>query len=259
MTFQSHLVIFRFPYISLLTFKLSAFCLSLILIFSCFSAVESYAEQITFAWDDPHNDPVAVSGYNLYYWQPDWDLPASVDVGTQTTYTLTGLQEGQRYHFAVTAYSHSGNESLFSNEVETTILKPNDPALDEVLLPVFNVTASADDGNVAANTTDGDLSTRWSAYGDGQWIRFDLGTIQAIASVDIAFYAGDLRSSLFDIEVSNDDSIWTKVFSGSSSGTTTEFETFDLTGATGRYVRIVGYGRIGSGWNSITEVTIFGE
>src|SRR5262245_3655851 len=50
-------------------------------------------------------------------------------------------------------------------------------------LPVIATTASADDGNVPANAVDGSLTTRWSASGDGQWIRFDLGTTAAIGSV----------------------------------------------------------------------------
>jgi hypothetical protein len=35
---------------------------------------------------------------------------------------------------------------------------------------VASVSASADDGNVPANTLDDNLGTRWSAKGDGQWI-----------------------------------------------------------------------------------------
>ena len=37
------------------------------------------------------------------------------------------------------------------------------------------VTASLDDGNIAENTLDSDLSSRWSARGVGQWIEYDLG------------------------------------------------------------------------------------
>ena len=32
--------------------------------------------QVVLAWDDPNNNSVEVGGYNLYYWQPDWDMPA---------------------------------------------------------------------------------------------------------------------------------------------------------------------------------------
>src|SRR4051812_28607996 len=53
----------------------------------------------------------------------------------------------------------------------------------KLAVPAANVTASADDGNVPANTVDGSLATRWSAQGDGQWIRFDLGATHTVTSV----------------------------------------------------------------------------
>jgi hypothetical protein len=57
----------------------------------------------------------------------------------------------------------------------------------DVRLSVASVTASADDGNVPANAVDDSLSTRWSAQGDGQWIRFDLGSQATTKSVRIAW------------------------------------------------------------------------
>src|SRR5438034_8217740 len=44
-------------------------------------------------------------------------------------------------------------------------------------LPVASVVASGDDGNIPQNTLDNNLATRWSASGDGQWIRYDLGAV----------------------------------------------------------------------------------
>jgi len=41
----------------------------------------------------------------------------SIDVGNITTYTLTGLTQGQTYFIALTAYDTSHNESGYSNEV----------------------------------------------------------------------------------------------------------------------------------------------
>lgn len=60
-------------------------------------------------------------------------------------------------------------------------------------LTVTGVAASADDGNVAANTLDSNLNTRWSAQGDGVWIQYDLGTTQNVGSVSIAWHKGDTR------------------------------------------------------------------
>lgn len=125
-------------------------------------------------------------------------------------------------------------------------------------LPVSAVKASADDGNLPGNTVDGKLDTRWSASGE-QWIQYDLGGKKLVRETAIAWYSGNQRSSLFDIEVSDNGYIWEWVYSGKSSGTTTDFETYALREATGRYVRIKGHGNTANGWNSIAEVTIHGE
>src|SRR5690348_10788563 len=78
------------------------------------------------------------------------------------------------------------------------------------------VSASANDGNVPTNATDGNLSTRWSASGDGQWLQLDLGSTRTIGYVAAAFYNGNVRQSRFDIQVSTSGSSWTTVWSGAS-------------------------------------------
>jgi hypothetical protein len=123
-------------------------------------------------------------------------------------------------------------------------------------LPTVAVVASGDDGNIPQNTLDNNLATRWSADGDGQWIRYDLGAVVAIDRVDIAWYLGDTRSTSFDMEVSPDAVIWSRVFTGKSSGRTIQPESYPFPTASGRYVRIVGHGSSVSTWNSITEVAI---
>lgn len=122
------------------------------------------------------------------------------------------------------------------------------------------IIASTDDGNVPENTMDGDLSTRWSAEGDGQWIAYDMGSDGPVSSVAIAWYQGDVRSSRFDIEVAAEgETEWRQVFSGSSSGEQTAPETYTFEETTARYLRIVGHGNTANAWNSITEVTIPGR
>src|SRR6266511_3032166 len=128
---------------------------------------------------------------------------------------------------------------------------------EAIRLPVVSVTASADDGNVPANTLDGSLATRWSAQGDGQWILFNLGSRLTIASAKIAWYQGNQRTSRFDVQTSVDAANWTTVFSGASSGTTLSLESYNVNDSVGQYVRIVGHGNSLSLWNSITEVELY--
>jgi len=119
------------------------------------------------------------------------------------------------------------------------------------------VTASADDGNVPANVLDGDLNTRWSASGDGQWIQFCLDNTVSVSGVQIAFYSGNVRTSTFDVLVGNDPQHWTTASAGRvSSGTSTNLQTFSFTPVTGKYVRIVGHGNSVNAWNSYSEVKI---
>src|SRR3989442_551592 len=134
----------------------------------------------------------------------------------------------------------------------TDVASPN-----SVALSVVAVVASANDGNIPENTIDNNLATRWSASGDGQWIRYDLGAVAAIDHVDIAWYLGDTRVSYFDIQVSLDTVTWTKVFSGQSSGQTLQLESYTFPADSGRYVRIVGHGNSTSTWNSIAEVDLY--
>jgi hypothetical protein len=120
------------------------------------------------------------------------------------------------------------------------------------------VTASGNDGNTPANTVDNRLSTRWSANGDGQWIQYDLGTARMVGHVKIAFYNGNTRSGLFDLQLSTDNSTWFNARAGArSGGTTTQEETFDFADRQARWVRYVGHGNTGNAWNSLLEVSVF--
>lgn len=129
-------------------------------------------------------------------------------------------------------------------------------AIPYVAASVKSVTASADDGNSPRNTLDHNLGTRWSANGDGQSITFDLSGTHTIGLVRFAFYAGDQRAAVFDVQTSVDGSSWTTVRSGRGSGTGLGLETFDFTDVSARYVRYLGHGNSVNAWNSITEAEI---
>lgn len=115
-------------------------------------------------------------------------------------------------------------------------------------------------GNSPANTVDNSLDTRWSQAGLGQWIRYDLGSIQDVEAVDIAFYSGTQRKSYFDIQVSEDGNVYSTALSSCvSSGLTDKLERFVLPEIhKARYVRIMCNGNSSGGenWNSITELRI---
>lgn len=120
------------------------------------------------------------------------------------------------------------------------------------------VTASAHDGNVPANVTDGDLGTRWSALGRGSWIQLDLGASTTICRTAIAWYRGDVRRNRFRISVSEDGRNFRQVYAGESSGSTTSPEPQTFTSRAGRYVRVTVDGNTANDWASILEIQVFG-
>ncbi len=167
---------------------------------------------------------------------------------------LRDLQPGSLYHFRAKSRDEQGNLTVSDDFDLTTLLA----GVKTYELPVTQVTASDDNGNIPENTLDDSLNTMWSAYGDGQWIEYDLGSTYTVSYLTIAFYRGTERVLSFDIQVSTDRITWISVFQGASSGNTPQQEEFDFPDNLGRYVRIVGHMNNENAWNSITEVDIFG-
>ena len=74
-----------------------------------------FAFHLTLEWDPNVEEDLA--GYIVYYGTASRNYKYDVDIGDQTSCTISGLAEGKRYYFAVTAYDEEGNESTFSREV----------------------------------------------------------------------------------------------------------------------------------------------
>lgn len=118
-------------------------------------------------------------------------------------------------------------------------------------------TASSNDGNVPANVLDGNIATRWSANGKGQWLQLDLGGTYSVSAVQLAFFKATERYSFFDLATSTNGSTWTTVLSGQSNTKTTLYnENYTFGSVNARYVRYVGQGNEFSTWNSITKMSV---
>jgi hypothetical protein len=103
---------------------------------------------------------------------------------------------------------------------------PSDCTTD---IPISGVIASGNEvGYEPANVLDNNLATRWASNGIGQSIRADLGSVQNICSVDIAWYGGNERNYNFVISTSTDGTTFTTQFSGDSSGTALNSENTGL-------------------------------
>jgi hypothetical protein len=177
-----------------------------------------------------------------------YTLDGSVPSPTASTYTTPVLIDKTTVVQAI-AVKEGMDDSRVSTATYTIVEEPSGA------LPIASVSASSDDGNVPANATDGDLGSRWSAEGDGEWLQLDLGEVRSVGDVWIAWYKGESRTYGLAVQISGDGSQWSTAVEHSSSGTTNELEKYTV-GGVGRYVRIVGYGNSENDWNSITEVAV---
>lgn len=62
-----------------------------------------------------------LAGYKVYYGKTSHAYTRFISAGLATECTITDLQPGNKYFFAVTAYDTAGNESPYSEEVSIVI------------------------------------------------------------------------------------------------------------------------------------------
>jgi hypothetical protein len=189
---------------SLLSLKLVAF-LSVLFYSNLVSAA-----QVTLAWD-PNTEP-DLAGYMIYYGFATQSYDYVVDVGDQTTFTLSDLEDGHTYYFAVTAYDTEDLESDFSNEVMKNFEFGNQPptadagpdqTVDEGIIVTLSGLNSIDpDDGIASyfwEQTDGptvNLSNPTSA--ESSFLALDVGTdAQSLTFKLTVTDNGELQSSDF--------------------------------------------------------------
>ena len=201
------------------------------------------------------------TSFNIYRAGTSGGAYAKVANVTTTFYESSEMVSA---YWVVTGVNVRG-ESAYSNEVFGSWAVPTCPPPGEITPPASAVTASTNDGNLPGNTVDNSLATRWSGYGSGAWIQYDLGRIRVVQYLRLAVYRGDERRNRLEIQVSNDPaSGWTTIHTAETTGTTTGPEWVDVPDRSARYVRYVGRGNVDNasgtvgGWNSVTEVDIFG-
>jgi hypothetical protein len=127
-------------------------------------------------------------------------------------------------------------------------------------LGVSNIIASgSQSSSPARNAIDNNINTRWSNLGLGSLITFDFGAERFLCNIDIAWYRGNERVINFTISASNDSQSWKPLVMNSSSGTSSESESYDLPDIAARYLQITVTGSSLSDWVSISEVKVFGS
>src|SRR5262245_14819764 len=143
-------------------FRLARGAAALAAVWSCALLIPtaSHAASVTLAWDAGATGTV---GYTVYSGESSRTYSNRNEIGNTTTIRIDGLVEGTKYYFAVTAYDSAKQESVYSNEVSTTIPYPP---------PVVAFSASPGSGTAPttvsfSNSTTGQV-TSWSwSFGDG--------------------------------------------------------------------------------------------
>ncbi|MDY6987175.1 MAG: fibronectin type III domain-containing protein [Thermodesulfobacteriota bacterium] len=79
------------------------------------SGTPAFSGELSLRWNSNRESDIA--GYKLHYGSASRDYECAVDVGSETSYTLSGLQGGRAYYCAASAYDTQGNESDLSEEV----------------------------------------------------------------------------------------------------------------------------------------------
>ncbi len=164
--------------------------------------------------------------------------------------TLTVDQDSNGWNFHYLAFTQ-GSGGGGGGTSPTEYCGTQDLALDQPT--TASSTQDATD-YPAPDATDGDPGSRWSsASSDPQWLEVDLGSQQQICSVGILWEAA--YATAFQIQVSNDNSTWTTVYS-TTTGTGGN-ETFPIS-VTARYIRMYGTARGTQFGYSIFEFYVYG-
>ncbi|MEM1438721.1 MAG: polysaccharide lyase family 7 protein [Pseudomonadota bacterium] len=131
---------------------------------------------------------------------------------------------------------------------------------------LINVIAATDDGSSVAGKSpdqaiDDNLApaSRWESPGNAASLTLDLGARHVVREVGIAWFEGDQRIAAFNILSSEDGANFESLLADQqSSGTTQQFERYDVPDTPARYLRIENLGNSASVDNAIIEGTAFG-
>jgi len=128
-------------------------------------SVHANAATVTLSWE--RNQEPDIAGYKIFYGTASRSYTNIITINDTAhepltrTYSVTGLDEGRTYYFAIKAFDLAGQESEFSDEVSVEI--PN---------TVVNSTNGTDDTKETDGNID-NLPENW--YVDESWI--EVGTV----------------------------------------------------------------------------------
>ena len=127
-------------------------------------ASAAHAGSVTLAWDRSQEPDVV--GYRVYYGTTSHHYTSMRSVGNSTTCTISNLEPGMTYYFAVTAYGTSGSESAYSQEIPYTVpfVDPDGDGMPDDWERLYGLDPFVNDAN---EDPDGDGVTNIEEYRAG--------------------------------------------------------------------------------------------
>jgi hypothetical protein len=181
-----------------------------------------------------------------------WTSIFSTTTGTGGTQNLTVSGTGRYIRMLGTTRATQYGYSLWEFQVFTS--STSTCGTTNVALGKTATASSLENATFpASNAVDGNTGTRWSsAFSDPQWLEVDLGSTQSVCQVGLNWETA--YASAFQIQVSNDNSTWTSIFS-TTTGTGGN-QTLNISGS-GRYIRMLGTTRATQWGYSLWEFQVF--
>lgn len=151
-------------------------------------------------------------------YQQVWNTLVKLSYIPEYTGRSTGKALGlERYEFPapenaryVKIFGRGNSVNQWNSITETEIYARNALGVPEKLA-VQEVAWSSQDQQYDGNKTiDGNLDpeSRWSAEGPAEWISYDMGALRTVTEIRVSWHNGNVRTSYFDIYVSDDGQDW---------------------------------------------------
>ena len=182
---------------------------------------------------------------------------STVSGGKTLSYEKYDVVDTNARYIRITVNGNSQNNYASISEIRTLVSSSSTSQVQCTAGHIQNAkTSASQSGFPGTNVLDDNLDTRWSNNGVGSWIQLDLGTINKVCDVSIAWYKGDERQNNFVISTSNDGVTFTNVLSTKSTGSTLDPEKYNIVDTNARYIRITVNGNTLNSYASITEVSL---
>ncbi|MGL1936358.1 MAG: glycoside hydrolase family 3 C-terminal domain-containing protein [Fibrobacterales bacterium] len=184
-------------------------------------------------------------------------VPPVVEENSSITITASPIGNYEFTHFLIDGAIETSNPTTITINNATAIVahfsKITTPLLISLNKPA---TSSTNEGSnyTASKTVDGDATTRWSSdFSDPQWITIDLEAQYQIKSITLDWETA--ASKAYEIEVSDDNTTWTSIYSTlNGNGGTDNLSVNGL----GRYIRLTGTSRTTEWGHSLFAFDVYG-